>query len=160
MRKPKSENLGFKNVPSDNIFNFLFSAVVFEVIAFPRYVLRAVKFTLLECAIWWCLAHLQLCGHHHDPMGFPCGSAGKESARNAGDPSSTPGSGRSTGERDRLPTPVFLGFPGGSDSKASACNEGEREDPLEEGMATHSSILAWRIPWTIPWGRKELEVTE
>ena len=26
-------------------------------------------------------------------------------------------------------------------------------DPLEEGMATHSSILAWRIPWTgEPWG--------
>ena len=23
-----------------------------------------------------------------------------------------------------------------------------REDPLEEGMATHTSILAWRIPWT------------
>ena len=23
------------------------------------------------------------------------------------------------------------------------------EDPLEEGMATHSSILAWRIPWTV-----------
>ena len=27
------------------------------------------------------------------------------------------------------------------------------EDPLEEGMATHSSILAWRIPWTeVPGG--------
>ena len=25
------------------------------------------------------------------------------------------------------------------------------EDPLEEGMATHSSILAWRIPWTRTW---------
>ena len=24
----------------------------------------------------------------------------------------------------------------------------DREDPLEKGMATHSSILAWRIPWT------------
>ena len=24
----------------------------------------------------------------------------------------------------------------------------DQEDPLEEGMATHSSILAWRIPWT------------
>ena len=24
----------------------------------------------------------------------------------------------------------------------------DREDPLEEGMATHSSILAWRVPWT------------
>ena len=23
-----------------------------------------------------------------------------------------------------------------------------REDPLEEGMATHSSVLAWRLPWT------------
>ena len=23
-----------------------------------------------------------------------------------------------------------------------------REDPLEEGMATHSGVLAWRIPWT------------
>ena len=26
-----------------------------------------------------------------------------------------------------------------------------QEDPLEEGMATHSSILAWRIPWTGAW---------
>ena len=28
-----------------------------------------------------------------------------------------------------------------------------REDPLEKGMATHSSILAWRIPWTQDSGR-------
>ena len=42
-----------------------------------------------------------------------------------------------------------------------------REDPLEEGMATHSSILAWRIPmdreasWaTVPWGLKESDTTE
>ena len=40
------------------------------------------------------------------------------------------------------------------------------EDPLEKGMATHSSILAWRIPWTgsqvgySPWGRKEWGMTE
>ena len=34
------------------------------------------------------------------------------------------------------------------------------EDPLEKGMAVHSSILAWRIPWTIPWGCKELDTTE
>ena len=26
------------------------------------------------------------------------------------------------------------------------------EDPLEKGMATHSSVLAWRIPWTEPGG--------
>ena len=31
------------------------------------------------------------------------------------------------------------------------------EDPLEEGMATHSSILAWRIPWTVePGGLQSL----
>ena len=49
--------------------------------------------------------------------------------------------------RDRLPTPVFLGFPGGSGGKESARNAGDLgwEDPLEESMATHSSILAWRI---------------
>ena len=37
------------------------------------------------------------------------------------------------------------------------------EDPLEKGMATHSSILVWRIPWTEetgPWGDKELNTTE
>ena len=39
------------------------------------------------------------------------------------------------------------------------------EDPLEEGMATHSSILVWRITWTekpgrLLWGRKELDMTE
>ena len=43
-----------------------------------------------------------------------------------------------------------MGFPGGSDDKESAYNTGGLgwEDSLEEGMATHSSILAWRIPWT------------
>ena len=46
------------------------------------------------------------------------------------------------------------GFPGGSDGKESACNEGDLssipglEDPLEKAMTTHSSMLAWRIPWT------------
>ena len=37
-----------------------------------------------------------------------------------------------------------------------------REDPLEKGKATHSSILAWRIPWTVysPWGHKESDTTE
>ena len=39
------------------------------------------------------------------------------------------------------------------------------EDPLEESMATHSRILAWRIPmdrgaWWAPWGHKELDMTE
>ena len=42
-----------------------------------------------------------------------------------------------------------------------------REDPLEKETATHSSILAWRIPWTeepgrlySSWGRKESDTTE
>ena len=62
----------------------------------------------------------------------------------------------------------FRGFPGGSEVKASARNAGDlgsipgREDPLEKEMATHSSILAWRIPWTeelvgySPWGQKRV----
>ena len=35
-----------------------------------------------------------------------------------------------------------------------------QEDPLEEGMATHSSILAWRIPWTEEPGRPVYTVTQ
>ena len=41
-----------------------------------------------------------------------------------------------------------------------------REDLLEKEMATHTSILAWKIPWTeepgrlSPWGRKESDMTE
>ena len=48
-----------------------------------------------------------------------------------------------------------LGFPGGSDSKEFTYNAGDPGglDPLEKGMATHSSILAWRIPWTEEPGR-------
>ena len=44
------------------------------------------------------------------------------------------------------------GFPGGSDSGESTYSAADRvrslgrEDPLEKGMATHSSILAWKIP--------------
>ena len=48
-----------------------------------------------------------------------------------------------------------MGFPGGLDSKETACNAGDpgQEDSLEKGMATHSSILAWRTPWTEEPGR-------
>ena len=57
---------------------------------------------------------------------------------------------------------------GGSNGKESALNSGDwsQEDPLEKEIATHSSILHWRIPWTeepggySPRGRKELDTTE
>ena len=52
------------------------------------------------------------------------------------------------------------GFPAGSAVKNPPANAGDRrvrslgqEEPLEEGVATHSSILAWRIPWTKEPGR-------
>ena len=69
-----------------------------------------------------------------------------------------------------------LGFPGGATGKEHAyqCRTCKRhgfnpclgrEDSLEEGMATHSSILAWRASWTeevgySPWDWKELDATE
>ena len=59
-----------------------------------------------------------------------------------------------------------FGFPGDSNDRESACSAGNpgslgRGDPLEKGVATHSGILAWEIPWTkepgsyIPWAGKE-----
>ena len=66
-----------------------------------------------------------------------------------------------------------MGFPCGSDGKESTCIQEIQvwshslEDPLEKEMATHSSISAWKIPWTeepgklySPWGHKELDMTE
>ena len=56
---------------------------------------------------------------------------------------------------------VDMGFPGGTVLKNLPAKAGDtgsssslgQEDPLEEEMATHSSILAWRIPWTEEPGR-------
>ena len=79
--------------------------------------------------------------------------------------------GKISWRRDRLPTPAFLGFPGGSDGKESAFSVGDLdlipgwEDPLE-GMATHSSILFWRIPtdgvawWAAVHGVAESDTTK
>ena len=49
--------------------------------------------------------------------------------------------------------------------KSSPANAGDirnvgQEDPLEKGMATHSSILAWRIPWTEEPGGLQSDMTE
>ena len=61
----------------------------------------------------------------------------------------------------------YLGFPDGASSKELACQCKRHEtqvwsvgweDPLEKGMATHSSVLAWRIPWTEePGGLQSIE---
>ena len=53
---------------------------------------------------------------------------------------------------------LIWGFPDGSAGKESTCNVGDKrdtggKDPLEEEMATQSSILAWRIQWTEKPGR-------
>ena len=58
-------------------------------------------------------------------LGVSRSSVGKESACNVGDPGLIPGSGRSTGEGNRLSTLVFLGFPCGSAGKESTCNVGD-----------------------------------
>ena len=57
-----------------------------------------------------------------------------------------------------------MGFPGGAVVKNPPTSAGDardtgsflgQEDPLEKGMATHSRILAWRIPWTDATGDLE-----
>ena len=54
---------------------------------------------------------------------------------------------------------ILMGFPGGLDTKNLPTMRKTRvqslrwEDPLEKGMATHSSFLAWRMPWTEEPGR-------
>ena len=86
---------------------------------------------------------------------FPHNSVGKESPCNAGDPSSIPGSGRSPGEGigyrlqyswASLVAQLVKNPPAMRETWVRSL---AWEDPLENGTATHSSILAWRIPWTV-----------
>ena len=86
---------------------------------------------------------------------FPCGSAGKESACNARDPSLIPGLGRSTGEGITYPlqhswaslvAQLVKNPPAMGETWVRSLGW---EDPLEKGKATPSSILAWRMPQTV-----------
>ena len=99
-------------------------------------------------------------------------SAGKKSACNAGDPSLIPGSGRSPGEGIGYPFQcswTSLGVQMVKNPHAmweTWVRSLGWEDPLEEGLATHSSILAWRVLWTeepggySPQGHKESDTIE
>ena len=101
--------------------------------------------------------------------GFTGSSAGKESASNAGDPGSIPRSGRSPAEDIGYPlqyswaslvAQVVKNLPAMRETWVQSLGW---EDSPEEGMTTHSSVLAWRIPWTEEPGRlqsKELDMTE
>ena len=87
-------------------------------------------------------------------MGFPDSSVGKESACNAGDPGSVPGSGRPAGEGIGCPLQLLASLVTQLVKNPPAMWESwvrslGWEDPLEKGKATHSSILASRIPWTV-----------
>ena len=87
--------------------------------------------------------------------GFPGSSVGKESACNAGDPSSIPGLGRFAREGIDYPLQYswaslvaqqIMNLPAMRETWVQSLGW---EDPLEKGKATHSSIQAWRIPWSI-----------
>ena len=88
-------------------------------------------------------------------MGLPGSSASKESTCNAGDPGSISGSGRSAGKGIGYPpqyswaslvSQLVTNLPARWETWVRSLGW---EDPLEKGMATHSSILTWRIPRTI-----------
>ena len=82
-------------------------------------------------------------------------SVGEESSSNAGDPGSVPVSGRSAGEGKGYPlqyswaslvAQLVKNPPAMRETWVQSLGW---EDPLEKGKATHSSILSWRIPWTV-----------
>ena len=71
-------------------------------------------------------------------LGFPCGSAGKESARNAGDQGSIPGSGRSAGEGKGYP----LQYSGLENSMDYTVHGGRKEWDTTEGLALDDAVTA------------------
>ena len=87
--------------------------------------------------------------------GFPDCSVGKKSTCNARGPGSISESGRSPGEGIRYPLQYSWACLVAQLAKNPPAMQGTWvrslgwEDPLEKGKATHSSILAWRIPWAV-----------
>ena len=88
----------------------------------------------------------------------PDSSVSIESACNTGDPGSIPGSGRSAGEGIGYPLQCSWAVSLVAQLVKNPLAMQETwvrslgwEDPLKKGMATHSSMLAWRIPWTIQY---------
>ena len=76
----------------------------------------------------------------------------KESACNAGNLGLIPESGRSPGEGNGY---LLQYLPAMKETQIQSLDQ---EDPLKKGMATYSSILAWRIPWTEePSGLQSME---
>ena len=88
-------------------------------------------------------------------LGFPDSTFGKESACSAGDPASIPGLGQSSGEGIGYPLTYSWASLVAQLIKNPAAmwetwvRSPGWEDPLEKGKAIHSSILAWRISWTV-----------
>ena len=144
----------------------LYSNVTFSVRAFPLDALSQMSTSHVSLAhIYISYPHLRLyffflilfilwCAKIYT-LGYSDSSVGKESTCNAGDPSSIPGSGRSLGEGAGYPlqyswaslvAQLVKHLPAMRETWVQSLGW---EDPLEKGKATHSSILAWRIPWTI-----------
>ena len=101
------------------------------------------KASVLQCSAFFMVKH------------FPHSSVGKQSACNAGDPGSIPGLGRSAEEGIDYPLQYFWASLVAQLVKNPPAmwktwvRSLDWKDPLEKGKATYSSILAWRIPWTV-----------
>ena len=94
--------------------------------------------------------------------GFPHSSVGKESICNAGYPRLIPGLGRSAGEGIGYPLQYSWASLVAQQVKNPPAMQKTWvqslgwEDPLEKGKATHSRILAWRIPWIWSMGSQRV----
>ena len=125
----------------DTVSNLLKIFLHFDCVLFISYVKKSLNLKHLTTS--FCI------------QGFPDSSVGKESACNAGDSSLIPGMGRSSGEGIGYPlqyawaslvAQVVKNLPAMWETWVRSLGW---EDSLEKGKATHSSILAWRIPWTV-----------
>ena len=94
---------------------------------------------------------------HSLQSAFLDSSVGKESTCNAGDPSWIPGLGSSPGDGIDYPLQYSWASLVAQPVKNPPAmweiwvQSLDWEDPLEKGAPTYSSILAWRIPWTMSW---------
>ena len=158
-RKPK-----IKEAEETTLFTYSFWHEITEMIEKWYYLKSYTAFWFhwlknkYRMSCWWWMIQFNDPGYNQMPSvfrGFLHISIGKESVSNAGDPGLIPGLGRSAGEGIGYPfqytwaslvAQLGKNLPAMRDTWVWSLGW---KDPLEKGKATHSSILAWRIPWTV-----------
>ena len=126
------------------------------IVVYNKYIIKNLTYIIgIQVKLTNCTLRLVLYYSSKSIVGFPDSSVGKESVCSTGHPGSIPGLGRSHGEGKGYPLQYsWASLVAQVVKNLSAMQETRVQSlgwkgPMEKAKATHSSVLAWGIPWVV-----------